>query len=244
MMKTSGSNRDHRYRCIAFDAVGTIIHPLPSAAEVYYQAARRFGSQLTMEEIGRRFSKAFRDTEQGDLTVDAGVRLVTSEAREKERWQQIVTAVIDDISDTARCFEELFSHFARSEAWRCFDDVPSLLKTLKERGYRLTIASNFTGRLHAVCEGIPALRMFDARIISSEVGIRKPHAGFFKALVRNAGCRADEVLMVGDDRSNDIEGAQSAGLAAVFLNRRGPCGAGEISSLVELPKWLTKHPAA
>jgi putative hydrolase of the HAD superfamily len=238
MKQNSALNRDHRYKCIAFDAVGTIIHPFPSAAEVYFQVAKRFGSLLQQEEIGRRFSKAFRDTEQGDLIADAGVRLLTSEAREKERWAQIVAAVIDDIPDTAACFAELFAHFARPEAWRCFDEVPAVLKGLKEAGYRLAIASNFDGRLHAVCDGIPALRLLDARIISSEVGIRKPHAGFFRALVRSAGCRADEVLMVGDDVSNDIEGARSAGLAAMFLNRRGPRGPGEICSLVELPDWL------
>jgi putative hydrolase of the HAD superfamily len=234
-------NCNHRYKCIAFDAVGTIIHPTPAAAAVYFQVARRFGSQLGMEEIGRRFSKTFRDTEQGDLTAEAGVRLVTSESREKERWEQIVAVVIDDIPDTAACFAELFAHFARPGAWRCFDEVPAVLAGLKEAGYRLAIASNFDGRLHAVCDEIVALRTIDARIISSEVGIRKPHAGFFAALVQSAGCRPDEVLMVGDDYSNDIEGARSAGLEAVFLNRRGPRGPGEISSLAELPDWLSKH---
>jgi putative hydrolase of the HAD superfamily len=236
-------NCNHRYKCIAFDAVGTIIQPTPPAAEVYFQAARRFGSQLGMDEIGRRFSKAFRDTEQGDLTAEAGVRLVTSEAREKGRWGQIVATVIDDIPDTAACFAELFAHFARPAAWRCFDEVPAVLAVLKEAGYRLAIASNFDGRLHAVCDGIAALRMIDARIISSEVGIRKPHPGFFAALVQSAGCRPDEVLMVGDDFSNDIEGARSAGLAAMFLNRRGARGPGDISSLAELPAWLAHHPS-
>ncbi len=196
-----------------------------------------------MEEIGRRFSKAFRDTEQGDSTAEAGVRLVTSEAREKERWAQIVATVIDDIPDTAACFAELFAHFACPDAWRCFDEVPAVLAGLKEAGYRLAIASNFDGRLHAVCDGIAALRRIDARIISSEVGIRKPHPGFFASLVRNAGCRPDEVLMVGDDHSNDIEGARSAGLAAVFLNRRGRPAPGEIGTLAELPECLSNHPA-
>jgi putative hydrolase of the HAD superfamily len=236
-------NPTHRYKCIAFDGVGTIIQPTPPAAEVYFLAARRFGSQLGMEEIERRFSKAFRDTEQGDLTAEARLRLVTSEAREKERWEQIVATVIDDIPDTAACFAELFAHFARPGAWRCFDEVPAVLRGLKVAGYRLAIASNFDGRLHAVCDGIAALRSIDARIISSEVGIRKPHPGFFAALVQSAGCRPDEVLMVGDDFSNDIEGAQSAGLAAVFLNRRGRLAPGEIGSLAELPAWLLQHQA-
>jgi putative hydrolase of the HAD superfamily len=230
-----------RYKCIAFDAVGTIIHPSPPAAEVYFDAARRFGSRLELKEISRRFSQAFRETEQGELTAEAGVRLVTSEAREKDRWAQIVATVIDDIPDTTACFAELFAHFACPEAWRCFDEVPAVLQGLKDDGYRIVIASNFDRRLHAVCDGIAALQEIGARVISSEVGVRKPHPGFFAALVQSAGCRPEDVLMVGDDFSNDIEGARTAGLDAVFLNRRERRGPDEISSLSELPDWLSHH---
>jgi putative hydrolase of the HAD superfamily len=242
--RISTLNSKHRYKWIAFDAVGTIIHPVPPAAEVYFAAAQRFGSRLDKEEIGRRFSLAFRATEQGDLTAEAGVRLVTSEIREKERWAQIVATVIDDIPDTASCFAELFAHFARPDAWRCFDEVPSVLSGLKAAGYDLAIASNFDCRLHTVCDGIAALHMFDFRIISSEVGIRKPHSDFFESLVRSAGCRPHEMLMVGDDLSNDIEGARRAGLGAVFLNRRGLRRPGEIGNLAELPDWLTNQSIA
>lgn len=231
-------NFNHHYKCIAFDAVGTIIHPRPPAAEVYFNTARRFGSRLELNEISRRFSQVFRETERGDWTAEASVRLVTSEAREKERWARIVATVLDDVPDTTACFAELFAHFACPEAWRCFEEVPAVLRGLKDAGYRIAIASNFDRRLHAVCDGIAALQKIDARIISSEVGIRKPHPRFFAALVQSAACRPDEVLMVGDDFSNDIEGARSAGLDAVFLNRRGPRGPGEISSLSELPDWL------
>ncbi|MGE5190934.1 MAG: hypothetical protein ACM3U2_00415, partial [Deltaproteobacteria bacterium] len=113
-------NTDRRYKCIAFDAVGTTIHPTPPAGEVYYQAARRFGSRLGQDEIARRFRQAFRETERGDLAAPAEVRLVTSEARERDRWRQIVTTVIDDIPDASVCFAELFAYFARPEAWNCF----------------------------------------------------------------------------------------------------------------------------
>jgi putative hydrolase of the HAD superfamily len=224
----------HRYRCVAFDAVGTLIRPTPPAGEVYHGVGRRFGSRLASEEIARRFGHAFRDSEQGD----AEARLVTSEAREKERWRQIVAAVLDDIPDADACFAELFEHFARPESWSCFDEVPGALGRLHAQGYRLAIASNFDSRLHAVCDAFAALRDIVLRVISSEVGWRKPGRAFFEALVARAGCKPGEVLMVGDDFANDIAGAREAGLGAVFLNRRGRAAPGEIGSLVELLELL------
>jgi putative hydrolase of the HAD superfamily len=218
--------------------VGTIIHPVPPAGEVYWQVARRFGSRLGLEEITRRFHRAFRETEQGDLAAPVEVRLVSTEAREMERWRQIVSAVIDDIPDAAECFSELVAHFARPNAWSCFDEVPAVLGELKAAGYRLALASNFDRRLHTVCDGIADLRQLDLRVISSEVGWRKPGRKFFEALVNFAGCRPEEVLVVGDDATNDVAGARQAGLEAVLINRRGPPAEGELGCLTELPGIL------
>jgi len=234
------TSENPNYKWIAFDAVGTVIQPNPPAGDVYYQTAQRFGSQLERDEISRRFKKAFRETERNDAAADLSQRLVTSEAREKERWQEIVATVIDDISDGAACFAELFGHFARPQSWTCFDDVPATLGWLKAQGYGVAIASNFDSRLHAVCDGFDALRQINIRIISSEVGCRKPGRGFFDALVSRAGCQPEEVLMVGDDFANDIEGARHAGLGAVLINRRGAPGGGEIESLSQLRELLTK----
>ncbi|HTI51050.1 MAG TPA: HAD-IA family hydrolase [Planctomycetaceae bacterium] len=227
-----------RIRCIAFDAVGTLIQPVPPAAEAYHLAAQRHGSRLSSDEIARRFRRAFRETEKGDLSDPGRSRLATSDSAERERWRAIVTAVIDDIPDPGRCFDELFEHFARPESWRCFDDVPVALDRLRRTGMHLVLASNFDGRLHGVCDGIPAMRSLTCRVISAEVGYRKPSPRFFEALLAAAGCRADELLMVGDDRENDWEGARQAGIEAVLLNRRGGCGPQEIAGLSELTQWV------
>jgi len=226
------------YRCIAFDAVGTLIHPQPPAGEVYYNAARKFGSQLGLEEITRRFHQVFHEMESADRLAAADGGCATDEAREEERWRGIVSRVIDDITDPAGCFAELFAHFSRPEAWRCFDDVAEGLERLHAAGYRLAIASNFDGRLHSVCDVLEGLRPIDLRIISAEVGCRKPARAFFEALVRGAGCEAGEVLMIGDDPANDIDGAREAGLAALLINRRGPRRPDEIGSLLELADRL------
>ncbi len=225
-------------KCVAFDAVGTLIQPVPPAAEAYHRVAQRHGSRLSGVEIARRFRFKFSETEQGDLSAPIELRLATSEAAERERWRSIVAAVIDDVADPEACFEELFAHFARPESWRCFDDVPDALDGLRQAGVHIVLASNFDGRLRSVCDGLPGMRSVTSRVISAEVGFRKPSPQFFAALIATAGCRAAELLMIGDDRKNDFEGARLAGIPALLVNRAGNRAPDEIGGLAELTRWL------
>jgi putative hydrolase of the HAD superfamily len=225
-------------RWIAFDVVGTLMHPEPSAADVYLAVAGRHGSRRSRDEIARRFGMAFEKSEQADLRASGRARLATSEAHERARWRAIVADVIDDVPDVDGCFEELFEHFSRSSAWRCFPEVPEVLSKLVNRGYQLALATNFDARLHKVCAEIPAIEQIRVRVISSEVGYRKPGKPFFDALLKSTGARPGDVLMVGDDRENDILGAQAAGIDAVMINRRAPQAEGELADLRELLPML------
>lgn len=204
-------------RAVVFDAVGTLIHPDPPAAEVYAAAGQRFGSRHDSATIRARFRAAFAHEEAADRT--AGHR--TDGAREVRRWRAIVAAVLDDVADVDGCFRELFDHFARPAAWRCDSADVALLAELARRGLTLGVASNFDRRLHAVFDGLPGLAPVRVRVISAEVGWRKPAAEFFAAVVRAADCEPGEVLFVGDDFANDYEGATAAGLRAVLLDPHG-----------------------
>jgi putative hydrolase of the HAD superfamily len=226
-----------KLRWIAFDAVGTLIEPVPSAADAYYEVARRHGSRLSRDEISRRFQRTFRETERGKHASPGESRLATSESIEKERWRAIVSAVIDDVSNVDLCFDELFDHFARPESWKCFSDVKTTLDRLRRMGLNVAIASNFDGRLHGVCDGLDVLRDFACRVISAEVGFRKPSPRFFEALLSVAGCRPEELLMVGDDDENDCAGARRVGIDAVLVDRRRIAD-GSIGTIAELIPWL------
>jgi putative hydrolase of the HAD superfamily len=201
---------------VAFDAVGTLIHPEPPAPEVYAAVGRRFGCRRTVAEIAARFRTAFRAEEDWDR--QHGWR--TSEGREHERWRRIVGAVLDDVDDPAGCFGELFDHFARPGAWRCGPEVGPVLAAVAGGGVGLAVASNYDRRLWAVAAGLPDLRPIERLVISSEVGWRKPAAEFFAALVQGLGCSPEEVLHVGDDPVNDYDGARAAGLRAALVDPR------------------------
>lgn len=169
-------------------------------------------------------------------------RLTASEQDERKRWGQVVERVLAGTAHAETCFRELFAHFAQPSAWRCFPDVAESLSALKDAGYRLAIASNFDRRLHAICDAHPELREIELRVISSEVGYRKPSRHFYRGLVQAAACQPEQVLMVGDDYDNDIEGAQQAGLQTVYLQRCPSDAAGDIANLHELLEMLRIDP--
>ena len=203
---------------IVLDAVGTLIEPEPSVAEVYLTAARRQGIVLRAEDVHARFGRHFRDDEADESLGP----MVTSEPLERRRWRRIVGQVLPEVPDLDRVFDELWDHFGRAQAWRCFADAGPVVATLKSAGFRLAVASNFDGRLRRVVAGLPELAALSSGlVISSEVGYRKPHPRFYQAVCEALGLAADRLLFVGDDSENDALGPTRAGLRGVLLDRRG-----------------------
>ena len=224
---------------IILDAVGTLIDPVPSVAQVYASAALRQGLEVGLAEVKARFRQYFRDDEVDDQLGP----MATDEATEFRRWRRIVTNVLPDLPDPDRAFAELWDHFGHPEAWRCFPDVASGLQALGDAGWPVRIASNFDGRLREVTSGLADLDGFsEVLIISSEVGYRKPHPNFYAAACASLGLPPDRVLCVGDDPENDVRGPERAGLRGALLDREGRCPVGLLSfpDLVTLARSLNE----
>lgn len=126
-----------------------------------------------------------------------------------------------------------------------------VLKTLKERGCRVAVVSNgFKEVQYRKLRNSNIIQYIDAFLISEEVGIHKPCPVIFKRAVE-ALCGAEaylnpeqrreikrQTLMVGDDFTNDIEGAQVFGIDQFYYNPyHKPCEGGptyESDNLMEL----------
>lgn len=205
-------------RAVFFDAVGTVLFPVPGAPRIYAETAAAFGLSADPAEVLTRFKAAFRREEEADRAAG----WVTSEQREEERWRAIVAESLPGAP--AGVFESLYGHFAKPEAWRVPDGIAAVLESLAGRGLVLGLASNYDSRLESVLAGRPELaRLREHVVISSQVGVRKPGAGFFADVLAKAGCEPHEILFVGDDVENDYEGATAAGFQAVLLDPAGKC---------------------
>ncbi|QJW93481.1 HAD-IA family hydrolase [Frigoriglobus tundricola] len=220
-------------RALFFDAVGTLLFPEPSAPVVYAETARRFGLPLSPHEVRTRFVAAYHAEE----AADAGTDWATSEPRERDRWRRIVTGTLAGVLDPDGCYQHLFDHFARPDAWRVAPDAAEVFAALRARGLRLGLGSNYDERLWSVLAGFPELApVCDRVLISAAVGVRKPGSGFFRAVARATECSVAEVLFVGDDVGNDYAGATAAGMPSVLLDPhdRHPDVPHRIASLSQL----------
>ena len=224
-------------RAVVFDAVGTLLRLDPPAGDVYAEFAARFGSRLDADEIRRRFGVAFAAQER----LDAEREHRTDEARERERWRQIVGEVIDDSSDPRGCFEALYDHFAQPSSWRCDADAAGVIAASKLGGLVVGMASNFDHRLRPIVAGLPDLVGLDRLWISSEIGWKKPAKEFFAEVCRTLDMRPGQILFVGDDLMNDYTGALAAGMPTLLLDPRGradiptPHRIGRLGDLLTLP---------
>jgi putative hydrolase of the HAD superfamily len=92
------------------------------------------------------------------------------------------------------------------------ESVCALPPLLKRQGYRILLASN-TNELHAnhFCRQFEQVfSHFDERVMSYEIGVRKPNAAFFVHCQTLAQCRPDQCLFI-DDLPANIAGAQAHG---------------------------------
>jgi putative hydrolase of the HAD superfamily len=218
-------------RFVLFDAVGTLIRVRPSVVEIYLAVGSRFGSRLTREQIRQRFAQSLTQFYDGGPT---------DEARERERWRAIVSDVLHDVSDARdRLFEQLWEAFGRAEQWSLYHDVAAVWTELQRRGRVVGIASNFDLRLQRICRSLPPLDTATHCFVSSQIGFLKPHPEFYRRVERELQATSAEILLVGDCRSHDVDGARAAGWQAVHVDRRGDrAEPGSILSLTSLLDML------
>lgn len=134
---------------------------------------------------------------------------------------------------------EVFSD-ARNDV-ALFDDVVPGLASLSER-YVIGSISNGFADLAAI--GIS--EHFKTSIAAHQFGSAKPHPEIFLAACDALAIAPHEAVYVGDDPLLDIQGAQNAGLQAVWMNRFQRVLPDHIvpeascANLYELDRWLKR----
>lgn len=131
--------------------------------------------------------------------------------------KQVLTKVAFMSGYDAELVEPAFSVFdtARNEV-EFFPDVLPVLESLSV-DYRLVAVTNGNASLQRI--GIDHL--FHDVVTAVEAGVAKPARPIFDEAVRRTGVEREQILHVGDHPENDVEGARSAGLRSVWMNRNG-----------------------
>jgi putative hydrolase of the HAD superfamily len=136
-------------------------------------------------------------------------------------------------------FEHCYNEFAKGDYWKLYPDVKVSLETLREKGYRLVVLSNWDKRLLRTLNELKLDNYFERIYISTLIGAAKPDPSAFQYMIKDLNVAPAEVLHIGDSPEEDITGALGAGIRPLCIDRNGNCTDGNsefpiISSLSQL----------
>jgi len=121
-----------------------------------------------------------------------------------------------DVKETAGCY---VSEYEKNR--QALPGSKELLNYLKKFA-RLGIITN--GLVAAQNEKIEVCKLgkfIEVKVISEEVGCKKPSREIFELALKKAGANPDETVYIGDSWTSDIVPAHACGLKTVWLNRYG-----------------------
>jgi len=179
----------------------------------------------------------YADAYRPELSVDEKLRV----------WTRVTEILFDflQVKGETACQYELHAPAIRdnfgSSCFELFADVEPVLRALKKKGLRLALISNWHRGLDHFCAEMNLAGFFDAIITSADVGVEKPAPRIFVETVSRLGLRPDQAVHVGDILIDDVQGAASAGLRSILIDRDNVQGSAEnrIQSLYQLEGFPT-----
>jgi HAD superfamily hydrolase (TIGR01549 family) len=244
-------------KAIVFDLFDTIVTWNPEGLPIANWRGREVRSTtpilepILAQELGEafdrdRFMQAHYDVYQEIFTARAAhdPREITC----RERFERTLLLMGLD-AERANSLSHLLrsAHMARV---RAVTSAPAprveAVRNLSPH-FRLGLLSNFddgeTG--HHIVRDTGLYELFDTVVISAEHGLRKPHRDIFIGTLERMNIDPRDAIYVGDTPRDDVMGARSAGMGAVWINRRGeelpdgiPAPDIVITDLSELPARL------
>ncbi len=212
-------------RAVTFDAGGTLFEPWPSVGHVYSDVAAEHGwPGLSPANLNERFIAAWKSRGTFDYSRRAWAELV-----------DLTFAGLCDPLPSASFFDAIYDRFKRPDVWRVYDDVRSVLESLRAGGLKLAIISNWDERLGPLLDRLQLAPFFEVITVSHFAGAQKPSAQIFMSTATQLELAPKAILHVGDSEREDFNGALAAGFRAAWLTRgaarAGPRG---LQSLREL----------
>ena len=98
----------------------------------------------------------------------------------------------------------------------CFDclhpDILPMLRSLRERGYKLCLLSNCSGEEVETVRDSVLAPLFDECILSHETGLCKPETAIYRLAADRLGAAPADCVFIGDGGSRELYGALEAGM--------------------------------
>ncbi len=216
------------YSWILFDADDTLFDFKKSARYALGQTLAEY--QITATEP---YFQAY-ETINHEAWMAFERQEITAVELRKVRFERFLDA-IGEYRDPV----EMNAHYLSllSKTRYMLDGAVDLVENLRSKNYRMGLITNGLREVqrpriaHANME-----KYFEVIVVSDEIGVSKPHEGFFEHSFELMGYpEKSEVIVVGDSLNSDIQGGNNYGLDTCWFN---PKGASNLTQ--HLPKFQIK----
>jgi putative hydrolase of the HAD superfamily len=211
------------YRLLCLDAGFTLLSPRRTLAEALSGVLSDDGHTITEEEMRVAWEEA--DRWFWDEYHRPGNDTWSDDSRIEEYWRRYHGVMLERLGIEAHreMLDRILASQFAADAWEPYPDVEPMLAEVQERGVRIGIVSDWGSNLRGIVADLGLDGFFDFVLPSGAVGVAKPNPDFFRLALDAVGAQPADALMVGDSYRADVRGAWSAGMDAVWLDRReGP----------------------
>ncbi len=126
-------------------------------------------------------------------------------------WAQVAAHLGLNAAETAQLAADFYSGDVLDEM------LIDYIRQLRQAGHAIALLSNDSAELNAKLDALEIRDLFDPCIISAHIGVMKPDAGAYTAVLA-ALQRPPEATIFIDDRLENVQGAAALGIQAVHYH--------------------------
>jgi REG-2-like HAD superfamily hydrolase len=209
------------FRLVTFDIKDTLIRVSGTVGQHYAKVAQSHGVLVEADALDKVYPPVWKrmKTEYPNYGINQGM---TS----KEWWADFVVrvfasaGVIPENGVMTQIGDTLYTRFTRKQGWDLYPNSHNILKSIKKKGIKMGVISNFDERLGDILKQVELDRYFDFVLTSVDVKREKPDAEIFHEALSLGKVEPSQAAHVGDNIMADYRGARNVGMTAFLLDRK------------------------
>jgi len=184
-------------KCVVFDIGGVVWNYKPFFSALF----DRWGNLINKsgQEMKAQFDLIYQKLELGQLKLDDWLRELGGS---------------DPLEEARRAFADVSKEYFETGL---DEEILGLIGKLKRRGLAVGCLSNIENFMMPIQKMINGRTRFDFRVLSWQVGARKPMPGIYRRIFHYGSWQPNEVVFI-DDKKENIVGAERIGIKGILFS--------------------------